>query len=170
MQRRKLDRKVVTVWTLAAVINVVLWCLLAALCCVFVCAVTSVGRSLLAHGVAWLAGRGIFLCIIVCVVLLVICAAIMPRFRWRRFSFAVGEEYLEIYRGIFWRKHFVVPLIRVQDVDTHQGPLMRSFGLASFSAATAAGKHEIPGLPIAEADQLRSQVAELAREAREQDV
>ena len=61
----------------------------------------------------------------------------------------------------------VIPFIRVQNTDTRQGPIMRAFGLASVTVSTAAGEHEIPGLALAEAADVRDKAAELARIARE---
>ena len=74
---------------------------------------------------------------------------------------------LDIMRGIFWRKRFVIPFIRVQNTDTKQGPIMRSFGLAQVTVSTAAGEHEIPGLEVEEADALRDVIATQARLAQE---
>jgi membrane protein YdbS with pleckstrin-like domain len=92
---------------------------------------------------------------------------VIPKVRWIRWSFEVYDEEIDIYRGIFWRRYIIIPLIRVQNVDTRQGPIMRANGLASFTVATAAGEHEIPGLKVAEADALRDHVALLARIAQE---
>ncbi|MFR1640197.1 MAG: PH domain-containing protein [Eggerthellaceae bacterium] len=61
----------------------------------------------------------------------------------------------------------VIPFIRVQNTDTRQGPILRAFGLSSVTVATAAGEHEIPGLALDVAEQLRDRAAELARLAQE---
>jgi membrane protein YdbS with pleckstrin-like domain len=98
---------------------------------------------------------------------LVIFVVIVPKIRWIQWSFDVFEEEIDIHKGIFWRKRIIIPLIRVQNVDTRQGPIMRANGLASFTVATAGGEHEIPGLDVAEADALRDRVAVLARIAQE---
>ena len=49
----------------------------------------------------------------------------------------------------------------------YQGPILRAFGLSSVTVATAAGEHEIPGLALDVAEQLRDRAAELARLAQE---
>ena len=54
-----------------------------------------------------------------------------------------------------------------QNTDTRQGPILRAFGLSSVTVATAAGEHEIPGLALDVAEQLRDRAAELARLAQE---
>ncbi|MDR2109313.1 MAG: PH domain-containing protein, partial [Coriobacteriales bacterium] len=98
---------------------------------------------------------------------LIIFVGVYPKVRWLQWCFDVLEEEVDIQKGIFWRKRIIIPLIRVQNVDTRQGPVMRAFGLASITVATAAGEHEIPGLPFAEADALRDRVAVLVRIAQE---
>ena len=100
-------------------------------------------------------------------VLLVIWLAVLPPIRYMRWRYEITDDYLDIARGIFWRKRFVVPFIRVQNTDTRQGPILRAFGLATVTVSTAAGEHAIPGLDAQVADKLRDQAAELARLARE---
>ena len=92
---------------------------------------------------------------------------VLPPIRYMRWRYEVSEDYLDIAKGIVWRKRYTIPFIRVQNTDTRQGPILRAFGLASVTVATAAKEHEIPGLEIEAAEQLRDRAAELARLARE---
>ncbi len=101
------------------------------------------------------------------VVCLIIWLVILPPIRWMRWRYEVGENELDIARGIVWRKRFIIPFVRVQNTDTKQGPILRAFSLASVTVATAAGEHEIPGLAFEEADELRDRIAEQARLAQE---
>ena len=101
------------------------------------------------------------------VALLVLCVVVLPPIRYARWRYELTPDYLDIARGIFWRKRFVIPFIRVQNTDTRQGPLLRMMGLASVTISTAAGSMEIPGLPAADAETLRDQAAEFARLAKE---
>ncbi len=98
---------------------------------------------------------------------LIVLLAILPPIRWMRWRYEVGQNELDIARGIVWRKRFIIPFVRVQNTDTKQGPILRAFGLASVTVATAAGEHEIPGLAFEEADELRDRIAEQARLAQE---
>ena len=79
------------------------------------------------------------------------------------------DDYLDIAKGIIWRKRYIIPFIRVQNTDTRQGPILRAFGLSSVTVATAAGEHVIPGLANDVADQVRATRAapELAPTSRE---
>ncbi len=97
----------------------------------------------------------------------IIWLVVLPPIRYVRWRYEVSEDYLDIAKGIVWRKRYTIPFIRVQNTDTRQGPILRAFGLASVTVATAAKEHEIPGLEIEAAEQLRDRAAELARIARE---
>ena len=98
---------------------------------------------------------------------MVVWLVVLPPIRFMRWRYELSDDYLDIARGIIWRKRFVIPFIRVQNTDTRQGPILRAFGLASVTVATAAGEHEIPGLDSETAEQLRDKAAELARLAQE---
>lgn len=98
---------------------------------------------------------------------MVVWLVVLPPIRFMRWRYELSDDYLDIARGIIWRKRFIIPFIRVQNTDTRQGPVLRAFGLSSVTVATAAGEHEIPGLGMEEAEQLRDRAAELARLAQE---
>lgn len=106
-------------------------------------------------------------CTALAVLLAIAFCAVLPNIRYVRWRYEVGEHELDITRGIFWRKRFVIPFIRVQNTDTKQGPIMRAFGLAQVTVATAAGEHGIPGLLVEDADALRDLIATQARLAQE---
>ena len=141
MPANQLNPRIKSVWR----INDAIWIVVSFLCCFLPFAIIAV----VAPEEAW-AGVVALIVAILFVALLVL-----------------TPDYLDIARGIFWRKRFVIPFIRVQNTDTRQGPILRAFGLSSVTVATAAGEHEIPGLGIEEADVLRDRAAELARLARE---
>ena len=88
---------------------------------------------------------------------------IIPKLRWRRWRYEVFEQEIYIQRGIIVMKRTLVPMIRVQHVDTKQGPILKKYGLASLTISTAATTHEIPALLEEEAADLRDQISELAR-------
>jgi Uncharacterized conserved protein len=58
-------------------------------------------------------------------------------------------------------------MVRVQHVDTSQGPILKHYCLASMSISTAATIHTIPAITEQEADQLRVRISELARVAED---
>jgi len=87
------------------------------------------------------------------------------RIRFWRYELRANE--LEIQHGIFVIKRHLIPMVRVQYVDTEHGPLMRYFGLTTLSISTAATKFAIPALPKQRAEELRGEIATLARVSEE---
>lgn len=101
------------------------------------------------------------------IVALVVFLLVLPSIRYARWSYSMTSDFLDIAKGIIWKKRYIIPFIRVQNTDTKQGPILRAFKLASVTVSTAAGSHEIPGLDIEEAEAVRDSAAEFARIARE---
>ena len=164
---RKLDRRITRVWRLSAIVNIIIWSAVCIIPIAAVAVVLSDSGDSDARIASAILGIISLAALVLMVALVVILVVIVPKIRWIQWSFEVLDEEIDIHKGIFWRKRIIIPLIRVQNVDTRQGPIMRANGLASFTVSTAAGEHEIPGLLEAEADALRDQVAVLARIAQE---
>lgn len=153
----QLNPKIKNVWR----INDAIWLTIAFLCCFVPFAIAAVVEpagwmfvTLAAIAVLYVVG-------------LIVWLVVLPPIRFVRWRYELSDDYLDIARGIVWRKRFIIPFIRVQNTDTRQGPILRAFGLSSVTVATAAGEHEIPGLGIETAEQLRDKAAELARLAQE---
>jgi membrane protein YdbS with pleckstrin-like domain len=91
----------------------------------------------------------------------------VPELRWRRWRWEVREHEIDIRRGTVAITRTLVPMLRVQHVDTRRGLLHQWLGLATVVFHTAAGANEIPALTVAEAGQVRDRIAELARAADE---
>ncbi|HLR81166.1 MAG TPA: PH domain-containing protein [Bacillota bacterium] len=87
----------------------------------------------------------------------------IPRLRFRRWRYEVFEQEIYIQHGILIRTRTLIPMIRVQHVDTKQGPILRKFNLASVTISTAATTHEIPALLEEEASELRDHISSLAK-------
>lgn len=92
---------------------------------------------------------------------------VFPRIRWSRWRYDVNEKGIDIQRGIIITKRTIVPINRIQHVDTKQGPIYRKFGLSSISMSTAATTHEIPALDDETATSLRTMISELVRKVKE---
>ena len=92
---------------------------------------------------------------------------IFPYIRWKRWGYEVREAEIEIQRGLFIVKRTLIPMARVQHVDTTQGPLLRMYGVADLTISTAATVHIIPAIALNEADELRRRISTLARMAKD---
>jgi membrane protein YdbS with pleckstrin-like domain len=97
------------------------------------------------------------------VVVLVVGVGAVPELRWRRFRYEVRDEEIDIRRGAFKVTRTLVPMLRVQHVDTTRGLLEQLFGLSTVVVHTAAGETTIPALDAADADELRDRIAILGR-------
>ena len=93
----------------------------------------------------------------------IITILIIPKLRWRRWRYQIYDQEIYIQHGILIVTRTLVPMIRVQHVDTKQGPILKKYRLASLTISTAATTHEIPALLEDEAYALRDQISELAR-------
>jgi uncharacterized protein len=92
---------------------------------------------------------------------------VVPGLRWRRWRYEIRPDEVDLQRGIFWISRTLVPLARIQHVDTRQGPLQRQFGLSTVVFYTAAGPNQIPELSTLVAAEVRDRIAELTREQDE---
>ena len=92
---------------------------------------------------------------------------LLPAIKWKRWRYEVREQEIELQRGIFIVKRTLVPMVRVQHVDTVQGPILKRYGLSTITISTAATVHEIPALDMEEADELRNSISQLARVAED---
>jgi membrane protein YdbS with pleckstrin-like domain len=96
------------------------------------------------------------------VVAVIVAAAVVPRLRMARFRFEVREDEIDLRHGIVIETRTLVPMVRVQHVDTRRTPVSRYFGLAAVAFHTAAGATEIPALREADAAAIRDRIADLA--------
>jgi uncharacterized protein len=88
---------------------------------------------------------------------------VVPELRWRRWRWEVRETEIDIRHGVWAVRRTLVPMARVQHVDTESGLLQQAFQLATVSFHTAAGKTEIPQLRRQQAEDARLRIAGLAR-------
>jgi membrane protein YdbS with pleckstrin-like domain len=100
-------------------------------------------------------------------VLACVVVGVAPGLRWKMWRYEIRPDEVDLQRGIFWISRTLVPLARIQHVDTRQGPLQRRFGLSTVVFYTAAGPNQIPELSTPVAAKVRDRIAELTREQDE---
>jgi membrane protein YdbS with pleckstrin-like domain len=93
--------------------------------------------------------------------------AFFPFLSWKNWRYAVDSNEIDLKRGVLIKSRTLIPLSRVQHVDTRQGPLLRWYDLATVTISTAATTHEIPALDVVIADRVRDQISKYARLAEE---
>ena len=83
---------------------------------------------------------------------------VWPPLAWKRASFRLDSDGLELRRGVWWRHVVRVPRSRVQHTDVTQGPIERSFGLSTLvvhTAGTSNASVQVEGLAAATAGEIR---------------
>ena len=85
-----------------------------------------------------------------------------PDLLWRQWRYEIGDVEVDIQRGWLTTTRTLIPMARIQHVDTRRGPLQRRFGLTSVVLYTAAGASEIPALADPVAAAARDRIAALA--------
>jgi membrane protein YdbS with pleckstrin-like domain len=99
--------------------------------------------------------------------LAVLLVFVLPPLLWRRWRYEIRPLEVDLQRGLVSITRTLVPMARVQHVDTRRGPLQRRLGLSTVVFYTAAGPNEIPQLANETAAEVRDRIAELTREADE---
>ncbi len=85
-----------------------------------------------------------------------------PNLRYRYWRYEIRADEADLQHGWLTRTRQLIPMSRIQHVDTNRGPLERRFGLASVVLYTAAGASLIPALADDVAADARDRIATLA--------
>jgi membrane protein YdbS with pleckstrin-like domain len=88
---------------------------------------------------------------------------VIPLRQWRTWRYEVRDEEIDLLRGAVVVRRTLIPMTRVQHVDTRRTPLSDLLGLRSVTVHTAAGSHSIPALRPDDAAAIRDRIAQLAR-------
>lgn len=150
----QIPQKGVTVWRIYGILQVLFLAIVASLASFLT---YKFAGPLYIHLIAW----GIV------VVALTILVFLFPTIRHRIWRYEVREQEIEIQSGLFVVTRTLIPMVRVQHVDTEHGPILKRYGLSNISISSAATTHTIPFLEMQEADDLRARISELARVAED---
>ncbi|PYZ99178.1 hypothetical protein CR205_07165 [Alteribacter lacisalsi] len=153
MPDQKISPDALKVWRIGAVIEFLVF------------ALVPMAYWWLSNQVEFLPGWILYLIIAAYLLYGIFNTVLFPKWQWRRWRYKIYENEVELLYGILIVRRVIIPMIRVQHVDTEQGPLLRHYGMASVKITTAATVHEIPALEESKADEVRDHIAKLAREA-----
>jgi membrane protein YdbS with pleckstrin-like domain len=151
----RLDPRAMTLWRITGILNV-LPLLVGA--CIVTLALVRLGDVSFFFAV---------LPVLAVLALGVVVVGVAPGLRWRRWRYEIRPDEIDLQRGILWVGRTLVPLARIQHVDTRQGPLQRRFGLSTVVFYTAAGPNQIPELSTPVAAGVRDRIAALTGEQDE---
>ena len=91
--------------------------------------------------------------------LFLVMAFAFPAIEYRQWGYRIEEDKVTIRHGIFWIHTQVIPIIRIQNVTTRQGPIDRHYGLCSVELALASGTFDIRGLKKEDADDISQKLS-----------
>jgi membrane protein YdbS with pleckstrin-like domain len=151
----RLDPRAITLWRISGLLN-----LLPLL----------VGAGLGTWALVRLGNVSLFVAVLPLLAILVLGVTVVgvaPGLRWKRWRYEIRPDEIDLQRGILWVGRTLVPLARIQHVDTRQGPLQRRFGLSTVVFYTAAGPNHIPELSTFVAAEVRDRIAALTGEQNE---
>lgn len=97
----------------------------------------------------------------------VVGAVALPLLRWSHWRYELRDEEVDLLRGAVVVTRTLIPMVRVQHVDTRRTWLADQLGVQAVVIHTAAGSHEIPALTPSEAASIRDRIALLARQPDE---
>lgn len=94
------------------------------------------------------------------------CSFLVLFFMWaprisKRIFYLLREKDINVQRGFLFWKLVSVSSNRIQHLEVSQGPIERSYGLATlviYTAGTQGSDLKIPGLTLVKAQQLKSQL------------
>jgi membrane protein YdbS with pleckstrin-like domain len=161
MEPQPLDPRVVTLWRIQGIIRLFI---------VFAPLLVLAGVALS----AWVGPLAAFAGMVPLGIFLGLLVLTWPVLSYQRFRYAVrGDDALDpapppgagtlwIRQGVLFQAETVIPLSRIQHVDSRQGPIERILGLSRVMVFTASGMVPdggLPGLDQARAADLRDKLA-----------
>lgn len=120
------------------------------------------GMNLIFYWPVWLGWIWIILAILL-LIADIWSIGIRPYLLYRNTRYEISEEYLQVKSGAMFEKVEMVPMTKIQSVETNQGPIMRKFNLCTVSVETMGSSHAILGIEKEKAIQARNDIAQFAK-------
>ncbi len=151
----KIDKRAIDAWRLSALLFGIFWF------------APAIGYTIISLTANKFDPVILLLCVIPGLILYLFTGLLIPTLRWKRWSYEIDGDSIDMLRGFIFKTRTVVPINRVQHVDTNQGPIYRKYGLSSVKISTAATTHEIPALDDETATEVRNTISRLVRQVKE---
>ena len=96
--------------------------------------------------------------------LALIYSLLMPKCKYEKFRYDIDEEKISLKFGVFEEKNVIIPMRRVQYVDTEQGIIIKKYNLINLTVHTAGGAYQIPFLEKEVGDKLQLDITKIVQE------
>ena len=144
MKMNKLDKSVLKLWYIRALIGTLL--LIGVVIGVLVVLLATEVPNNIMLAVMLSVGALIFL--IICITL------IMPALRYKMYAWGYDDKRIVVVQGVIFRHRVVIPVCQIQDLHRTQGPIMMALKLSDVTISTAGSNFDISTLTTEEADRL----------------
>lgn len=140
MEYIKLDKKAIISWRIGRLLRMPIW--------LIICAV------IFAAGMFVPAGIAVKTAAVLLLIYKIAGIVIYPQIEYRQWGYRISEDRVDIRHGIFFVKHSVIPVVRIQHITVSQGPINRKLGLHEVEISLASDNFEIPCLSKDVADEI----------------
>ena len=89
--------------------------------------------------------------------------AMEPKWKYTYWTYGFNEHYVRFQHGRLFSKQVVIPMSKIQFVETEQGPLLRSNNVETITIGTMGTPHKIPMLAREDAHILKEHIATYAQ-------
>lgn len=88
------------------------------------------------------------------ILLLLLNTFLYPFIEYKQWKYLITDDKVDFSEGIFFLTRTVIPIVRIQHIKVHQGPINRKFNLADIEIVTAGGSHKIPNIELSKAEEI----------------
>ncbi|WP_461214609.1 PH domain-containing protein [Lacticaseibacillus sp. GG6-2] len=151
--QKQLPPQIKRVWRMRAVIDGAIW---------LVIAIGLAVANHFWHWPLWLAGIAVGAAVVHAG-----CHFVLIPYRYNFWRYQITATAVYLRSGFIFRKSTAIPITRIQNVTLEAGPLLQWQHLQAVQVQTASDKHEIAGVTLDVAAELRDKIMQLAKEARD---
>ena len=144
MELKKLDKSVLKLWYIRALIGAV--ALIGVLVSAIVISLAAEAPSNAVIAVSL--GVGIPVLLLLCLIL------ILPVLRFQMYRWGYDDKRIVVKEGVIFRQRVVIPVCQIQDLHRTEGPIMMLLKLSGVTISTAGSNFSISTLTTNEADRL----------------
>ena len=96
--------------------------------------------------------------------IILINSLVMPKYKYEKFRYDMDDDKIILKYGVFTEKNVIIPMSRVQYVDTEQGIILKKYKLINLTVHTAGGEYAIPYLESEVGSNLQLSIAKIVQE------
>lgn len=75
---------------------------------------------------------------------------------YKRIKYSIDDKSVEVYKGIYFIRHEIVPIKRMQQVNISQGPINKLLKLANIDVITSGGQVQLKYIKETEVEEIAS--------------